>query len=76
MCGQMFLGFTERENDKSTLYRFSLDKFTKYQEISTFGPADMTSFEYKGYTYLAIASLGNSTLNSNKSTLYKWTTGM
>lgn len=70
MCGQMFLGFTETESEKSTLYRFSLDKFTKYQEISTFGPTDMTSFEYKGYTYLAIANFGNSTQSSTKSTLY------
>ena len=76
MCGQILLGFTEWENGKATLYRFSLDKFTKYQEISTSGPADMTSFEYKGYTYLAIANIGNSTQNSKKSTLYKWTTGM
>ena len=78
MCGQMFLGFTERESDKSTLYRFSLDKFTKYQEISTFGPTDMTSFEYKGYTYLAIANMlfRDSTQSSTQSTLYKWTTGM
>ena len=76
ICDQMFLGFTEPENDKSTLYRFSLDKFTKYQEISTFGPVDMTSFEYKGYTYLAIANTGNSAQSSTKSTLYKWTTGI
>ena len=75
MCGQMFLGFTERVNEKFTLYRFSLDKFTKYQEISTFGPNDMTLFEYKGYTYLAIANFGNSTQRSTKNTLYKWTTG-
>ena len=76
MCGQMFLGFTEREGEKSTLYRFSLDKFTKYQEISTVGPYDMTAFEYKGYTYLAITNIGDSTQSSTKSTLYKWTTGM
>ena len=76
MCGQMFLGFTELESEKFTLYRFSLDKFTKYQEISTFGATDMTSFEYKGYTYLAIANFGNFTQRSTKSTLYKWTMGM
>lgn len=76
MCGQMFLGFTKWESEKVTLYRFSLDKFTKYQEISTFGATDMTSFEYKGYTYLAIANYGNLTQSSTKSTLYKWTTGM
>ena len=76
MCGQMFLVFAEWQSEKSTLYRFSLDKFTKYQEISTFGPADMRSFEYKGYTYLAIANTRNSAQRSTKSTLYKWTTGM
>ena len=78
MCGQMFLGFTGWKSEKSTLYRFSLDKFTKYQEISTVGPIDMTSFEYKGYTFLAIANLlySDSTRNSTKSTLYKWTKGM
>ena len=76
MCGQMFLGFTDMDNDKSTLYRFSLDKFTKYQEISTFGSYDMTSFEYKGYTYLVIVNTGNSAQSSKKNTLYKWTTGM
>ena len=76
MCGQMFLGFTELDNDKSTLYRFSLDNFTKYQEISTFGSYDMTSFEYKGYTYLVIANIRNSAQSSTKSTLYKWTTGI
>lgn len=76
MCGQMFLVFAERQSEKATLYRFSLDKFTKYQEISTFGPTDMTLFEYKGYTYLAIGNFGNSTQRSTKNTLYKWTTGM
>ena len=78
MCGQMVLGFTEYGSEKSTLYRFSLDKFTKYQEISTFRPTHMTSFEYKGYTYLAIANFANhkGTQRSTKSTLYKWTPGM
>ena len=76
MCGQMFLGFTERESKKSTLYRFSQDKFTKYQEISTFGSYDMTSFEYKDYTYLAIANNAILTQSSTKSTLYNWITVM
>ena len=76
MCGQMFLGFTEWEREKATLHRFSLDKFTKYQEISTFRALGMTSFEYRGYTYLAIANYGNRTQRSTKSTLYKWTTGI
>ena len=79
MCGQMVLGFTEPQGKKSTLYRFSLDRFTKYEEISTFVPTYMTSFEYKGYTYLAIANFANTggmTRRSTKSTLYKWTMGM
>ena len=36
----------------------------------------MTSFEYKGYTYLAIANTAILTQSSTKSTLYNWITGM
>ena len=77
MCGQTFLGLTERSNTKTTLYLFSYGKLTKYQEISTFEASDMTSFEYKGHTYLAIANEGNFYQPSTKnSTLYKRTTRM
>ncbi|CAH3021451.1 unnamed protein product, partial [Porites evermanni] len=64
MCGQTFLGAANRRRGgtyhiKSVVYRFSQDQFTEYQKISTFGAVDMTSFEHKGYTYLAIANSGN-----------------
>ena len=72
MCGQTFLGVADNLGTKTELYRFSaLGQFTKYQELSTFGAIDMTSFEYKGHTYLAIANYGNNQRNI-ESTVYKW----
>ena len=72
MCGQTFLGVADEFRRKTVLYRFSaLGQFTKYQELSTFGAIDMTSFEYKGHTYLAIANYGNNQRNI-ESTVYKW----
>ena len=72
MCGQTFLGVADQYRTKTVLYRFSaLGQFTKYQELSTFGAIDMTSFEYKGHTYLAIANYGRSQRNI-ESTVYKW----
>ena len=72
MCGQTFLGVADQYRTKTVLYRFSaLGQFTKYQELSTFGAIDMTSFEYKGHTYLAIANYGNNQRNI-ESTVYKW----
>ena len=48
MCGETFLGVADQYRTKTELYRFSaLGQFTKYQELSTFGAIDMTSFEYK-----------------------------
>ena len=81
MCGQTFLGIAnffdddDRYNTKSVIYRFSQEQsVTEYQEISTQGAFDMTSFQYKGHTYLAVANFKD---NSNKgninSWLYKWT---
>ena len=71
MCGQTFLGVADKLETKTVLYRFSaLGQFTKYQELSTFGAIDMTSFEHKGHTYLAIANFGNNQRNI-KSTVYK-----
>ena len=76
MCGQTLLGLTEWYNtNNSTLYLFSYGKPTKYQEISTFEANDMTSFEYNGHTYLAIANLGNQRSTKN-SALYKSTKRM
>ena len=72
MCGQTFLGVADRHTTKTVLYRFSaLGQFTKYQELSTLGAIDMTSFEYKGHTYLVIANSGNSNQKNIKSTVYK-----
>ena len=85
ICGQTFLGvanqqkilgstYNKRYNIESVVYRASGDQFTAYQKISTFGTTDMTSFEYKGYTYLAIANSKNDENQGNiDSTLYKWT---
>ena len=73
MCGQTFLGVADQYRTKTVLYRFSaLGQFTKYQELSTFGAIDMTSFEYKGHTYLAIANYGNINQRNIKSTVFKW----
>ena len=73
MCGQTFLGVADQYRTKTVLYRFSaLGQFTKYQELSTFGAIDMTSFEYKGHTYLAIANSGNINQRNIKSTVFKW----
>ena len=85
ICGQTFLGvanqrdisrsrYNKRFNIKSVVYRASGDQFAAYQKISTFGATDMTSFEYKGYTYLAIANSWNDDNQRNiDSTLYKCT---
>ena len=71
MCGQTFLGVVDQYRT-TELYQFSaLGQLTKYQELSTSGAIDMTSFEYKGHTYLAIANFGHSQRNI-ESTVYKW----
>ena len=73
MCGQTFLGVADELRTKTVLYRLSaLGQFTKYQELSTFGAIDMTSFEYKGHTYLAIANSRNINQRNIKSTVFKW----
>ena len=71
-CGQTFLGVTVRYSTNSSLYRFSYGQFIKYQEISSSGAIDMTTFEYKGHAYLAVANSGDNQKNIN-STLYRWT---
>jgi len=73
MNGQTFLGVanywddSQGLNTKSVIYRYSGEQFIQYQEISSQGATDMTSFEYNGDTYLAIANF-----DSVSSTLYKW----
>jgi len=78
-CGQTFLGVanwkddSQRYNAESVIYQFSGDQFIKYQEFSTNGARDMTSFEYNDHTYLAIANSKNNNGKHNiNSALYKW----
>ena len=79
MCGQRFLGVASYYDDDngfstmSVVYRVSQDQVIEYQEIPTQGAFGITSFQYKGHTYLAVA---NRRINFNKwninSALYKW----
>ena len=79
MCSQTFLGVANHfnpydwHNTMSMVYRVSQEKFIEYQEIPTQGAYGMTSFQYKGHTYLAVA---NHLIRYNKyninSALYKW----
>ena len=62
---------SQKYNTQSAVYQAAGAKFIKYQEISTHGAFDMTSFEYKGHTYLAVANYKNQKNNIN-SPLYKW----
>ena len=75
--GQTYLGVanhygdSQKYNTKSVVYQASGAQFIKYQEIPTHGAFGMTSFEYKGHTYLAVVNHYNQKYNIN-STLYKW----
>ena len=77
ISGQTYLGMancydsSQKYNTQSVVYQASGAQFIKYQEISTHGAFDMTSFEYKGHTYLAVANYKNQKNNIN-SPLYKW----
>ena len=80
MRSQTFLGIAnhfdddDRYNTKSVIYRVSQEQFTEYQEISTQGAFDMTSFQYQGHTYLAVANhVDNSDKGNINSRLYEWT---
>ena len=72
ICGQTFLAVANQSNSIFALYWFSQGKFTRYREISTVWASDMTSFQYRGHTYLAVASSGNYNQQNIKSTVYKW----
>ena len=79
MCDNKFLGVANERKDrlgyntKSVIYRYSGEQFIQYQEISTQGAWGMTSFEYNGDTYLAIANYRNSASKYNiNSAVYKW----
>ena len=76
--GQTYLGVANHHGDgqkhktPSVVYLTSGAKFIKYQEIPTYGAHGMTSFEYKGHTYLAVANYYNGQKHNIKSALYKW----
>ena len=77
ISGQTFLGVanyrgdSQKFNAQSVVYQASGAQFIKYQEIPTHGSRDMTTFEYKGHTYLTVANYYNQKYNIN-SALYKW----
>ena len=77
ISGHTYLGMANhydssvKHNTQSVVYQASGAQFIKYQEISTHGAHDMTSFEYKGHIYLAVANCKNQKYNIN-SALYKW----
>ena len=77
MCSQRFLGVASLYDDDngyntmSVVYRVSQEQFIEYQEIPTQGAFRMTSFQYKGHTYLAVANRYSNKSNIN-SALYKW----
>ena len=77
ISGQTYLGVanhydsSQKHNTQSVVYQASGARFIKYQEIPTHGAYDMTSFEYKGHTYLAVANYYSQKHNIN-SALYKW----
>ena len=57
----------------SVVYRVSQEQFIEYQEIPTQGAFGMTSFQYKGHTYLAVANRLIEYYKRNlNSALYKW----
>ena len=62
---------SQEHNTQSVVYQASGARFIKYQEIPTHGGHGMTSFEYKGHTYLAVTNFKNQKYNIN-SALYKW----
>ena len=80
ISGQTYLGVanhydsSQEQNTQSVVYQASGARFIKYQEIPTHGAFGMTSFEYKGHTYLAVANKYNSDSRRNNinSALYKW----
>ena len=65
-------GDSRKHNTQSVVYQASGARFINYQEIPTNGARGMTSFEYKGHTYLAVANYYNGQKYNINSTLYKW----
>ena len=65
-------GNSQKYNTQSIVYQASGARFHKYQELPTHGAHDMTSFEYKGHTYLVVANYYNGQKYNINSALYKW----
>ena len=78
ISGQSYLGVanhydsSQKYNTQSAVYQASGAQFIKYQEFPTHGAHDMTSFEYKGHTYLAVANYKNGQKRNIHSAVYKW----
>ena len=78
ISGQTYLGVANhygnslKHNTQSVVYQASGARFTKYQEFATHGAHEMTSFVYKGHTYLAVANYYNGQKYNINSALYKW----
>ena len=78
ISGHTYLGLANHRGDsrkyktQSVVYQASGARFINYQEIPTNGACGMTSFEYKGHTYLAVANYYNGQKYNINSTLYKW----
>ena len=70
ICDETFLAVANFEGNSVSVFRLSGSQFIKYQENSIQQPSDLKAFEYKGHTYLAIASRWNGRNNIN-SALYK-----
>ena len=80
ISGQTYLsvanhhGDSQKHNTQSVVYQASGARFIKYQVLPTHGAHDMTSFEYKGHIYLAVANYHDSQKKKHNinSSLYKW----
>ena len=78
ISGQTFLGVanhhgdSQKHNTHSVVYQASGSRLVNYQEIPTHGATDMTSFEYQGSPYLAVANYYNCQKHNINSALYKW----
>ena len=78
ISGQTYLGVanyydsSQKYNTQSAVYQASGARFIKYQEFPTHAAFGMTSFEYKGHTYMAVANRYNSKTYNINSAVYKW----
>ena len=80
ISGQTYLGVanyydsSQKYNTQSVVYQASGARFVKYQDFPTYGAHGVTSFVYKGHTYLAVANYynGHSRKHNINSALYKW----